>query len=161
MPTDEVYAASLHRCLDAVARERRHLAFTAAPPPAAMLGFVQALVASGEIQLLAVDGHMVVGWCDIMRKQIEGFTHVGTLGMGVLASHRRRGLGKQLVLGALDRARAAGIERVELEAFASNHPAIVLYEKVGFAHEGVKHRARKLDDQYDDIVLMAIDLNHQ
>ena len=155
VPTDEMYAASFHRCLDAVARERRYLAFTAAPPADGVRSFVQAVIASGGVQLLALDGHMVVGWCDIMRKPMEGFTHVGTLGMGVLGSHRRRGLGTQLVVAALERARATGVGRVELEVFASNGPAIRLYERLGFVHEGVKRRARKLDDEYDDIVLMA------
>lgn len=48
------------------------------------------------------------------------------------------------------------MERAELEVFASNRPAIALYEAAGFVHEGVKRRARKLEGVYDDIVLMAI-----
>ena len=87
---------------------------------------------------------------------MEGFTHVGALGMGVAASHRRRGVGEQLAKAALNRSRAAGLKRVELEVFASNRAAIKLYEKLGFEREGVKRSARYLDGAYDDLVLMAV-----
>lgn len=56
----------------------------------------------------------------------------------------------------LQKAKGMGLERVELEVFASNAPAIALYEKMGFVTEGVKKRARKLDGLYDDVVQMAL-----
>ena len=43
-----------------------------------------------------------------------------------------------------------GMERVDLEVFASNEAAIALYPKFGFVVEGMKKRARKLDGKYDD-----------
>jgi RimJ/RimL family protein N-acetyltransferase len=48
------------------------------------------------------------------------------------------------------------LERIELEVFASNTPAITLYEKKGFVVEGVKKKARKLDGVYDDMIQMAL-----
>ena len=39
---------------------------------------------------------------------------------------------------------------------STNVRAIRLYERLGFAHEGVRRRARKLDGGYDDNVLMAL-----
>lgn len=53
-------------------------------------------------------------------------------------------------------ARQAGMERIELDVFASNKAAIALYMKLGFVTEGVKCRARKLDGDYDDNVFMAL-----
>ena len=50
----------------------------------------------------------------------------------------------------------AGIERVELEVFASNERAIAFYRTSGFVTEGIKRRARKLDGVYDDNVFMAL-----
>jgi ribosomal protein S18 acetylase RimI-like enzyme len=99
---------------------------------------------------------VVVGWCDIVRNPHEGFRHVGRLGMGLLPDYRGRGLGRQLVARAVGAARQAGIERVELEVFASNERAIALYRAFGFVTEGVKRRARKLDGQYEDNVFMAL-----
>jgi RimJ/RimL family protein N-acetyltransferase len=97
-----------------------------------------------------------VGWCDVERLHLEGFRHVGRLGMGVLQAYRRQGIGRRLAMAAITAARTAGIERIELEVFASNAGAIRLYDRLGFEHEGVKRQARKLDGRYDDIVLMAL-----
>lgn len=56
---------------------------------------------------------------------------------------------------AIASAVAQGMERIELEVFASNARAIRLYERLGFVTEGVKRGARKLDGVYEDNVLMA------
>jgi RimJ/RimL family protein N-acetyltransferase len=53
-------------------------------------------------------------------------------------------------------ARNAGIEKVELEVFADNVGAVRLCESVGFVHEGLKVRGRKLDEKYQDVKLMAL-----
>lgn len=87
---------------------------------------------------------------------LEGFTHSGQLGMGVQKRFRRMGIGTKLIEQALRKAKAKGLERVELKVFASNTAAIKLYEKLGFVVEGVKKKARKLDGAYDDLVEMAL-----
>ena len=146
-----------HTALDTVARERRYIGLTHAFPLPATAAFVRQMIASGGVQLVAVTAtDEVVGWCDIERQQLEGFRHVGRLGMGLLPLYRRQGIGRQLAKAAIGAARAAGIERIELEVFASNTGAIRLYEQLGFTREGVKTRARKLDGREDDIVLMAL-----
>ncbi len=53
-------------------------------------------------------------------------------GVGVVASHRRRGIGERLTRALLDQARAAGARQMVLEVIAENAPAIALYEKLGF-----------------------------
>jgi RimJ/RimL family protein N-acetyltransferase len=157
VPTAEQFIAGLHRCVDAVARERRYLGFTEAPPLAASRAFVQALLAGAGIQFVAVGAdERVIGWCDIVRDTREGFRHCGRLGMGMLPEARGKGLGTRLARAAIDRAWSDGLERIELEVFASNERAIELYRRLGFVTEGVKRRARKLDGQYDDNVLMAL-----
>jgi len=60
---------------------------------------------------------------------------------------------------ALNHAGNIGLERVELEVFASNHAAIRLYENLGFEVEGTLRRACKLDGNYDDLLRMAVFLN--
>jgi ribosomal protein S18 acetylase RimI-like enzyme len=61
-----------------------------------------------------------------------------------------------LATEAIRAAREAGIERIELEVFASNEPAIALYRALGFATEGIKRKARKLDGSHEDNVCMAL-----
>ncbi len=48
------------------------------------------------------------------------------------------------------------LERIELEVFASNVGATKLYQNVGFFEEGCKQNARKLDGQYDDIIMFGL-----
>ena len=155
--TAEEYAESFHAAVDYVARERRYIGFVEAPPVESTREFLRKIVADAGIQFLAVTpDNGVVGWCDIIRNPVEGFRHVGRLGMGLLPDYRRRGLGRQLATAAIHAARDAGIERIELEVFATNEAAIGLYRTLGFATEGVKCKTRKLDGRYEDNLLMAL-----
>ena len=156
VPTETQYIDSFHAAVDAVARERRYLAFVEGPPIEGTRAFVRALLAGAGVQFLAIDGETVVGWCDIGRGQHEGFRHVGRLGMGLLPDYRGRGLGRRLGEVAIAAAISAGMERIELDVFASNETAIALYRRLGFVVEGVKVKSRKLDDVYDDNVFMAL-----
>jgi RimJ/RimL family protein N-acetyltransferase len=155
--TAEFHIPGLHAALDEVAKERRWLAFTAAPPLTAIREFSRALMAGAGVQMVAVTGdERVVGWCDIVRVPMEGFGHTGRLGMGILAPYRGQGIGRRLAAAAIEAAMAAGMTRIELEVLASNTAAIRLYQKLGFVHEGVKRRARYLDGAWEDNVLMAL-----
>jgi ribosomal protein S18 acetylase RimI-like enzyme len=149
-------AASFRACLDAVARERRWLALLEAPPLAELRAFLEKQRRRGMIQLVAVAGSDVVGWCDVIPKDIDGFRHAADLGMGLLPAWRGRGHGRALLEGTLTRARRAGLLRVELEVYASNRAAIALYERCGFQHEGRRRRARLLDGVAEDVVEMAL-----
>ncbi len=152
----EKYAASFCAAVDAVARERKYLGSTTGFPEDSTREFVKNIVKNNLAQFYALDGEKVVGWCDILPRQYEGFGHVGVLGMGVIASHRGMGIGKQLLRRTLDHAKNAnGLEKVELEVFKSNAAAIGIYESMGFVREGERIDARKLDGQYDNVVLMG------
>lgn len=156
VPTAEWHVAGFHRCVDAVARERCYLGVVEAPAVEASRSFVRDVLAEGGVHLVALDAAgEVVGWCDVKRHTLEGFRHGGRLGIGLLPALRGRGLGRALMTAALAAARARDFERVELDVFASNARAIALYEAMGFVHEGVRRRARKLDGEYEDDVLMA------
>lgn len=155
--TAEEYAESFHAAVDYVARERRYIGFVQAPPVESTRDFLRRVTAGAGVQFLAVTSkNDVVGWCDISRNPIEGFRHVGRLGMGLLPEYRRRGLGRRLATNTIQAARDAGIERVELEVFATNEAAIALYRELGFVTEGIKRKSRKLDGKYEDNVVMAL-----
>ena len=156
VPIVEEYIGGIHRCFDSVARERRYLARLQAPPFESAREFILSNIANHAPQHVALSGSDVVGWCDISPMKCEGFTHCGTLGMGVREDFRRLGIGTRLLEQTIREAREMGLERIELEVFASNTAAIKLYEKAGFVVEGVKKNRRKLDGEYDDLVGMAL-----
>lgn len=157
VPTGAEHVEGFNRCVDVVARERRYVSLVEGPPVEASRRFVQHVIEGGGVHRVAVDASgSVIGWCDIERHRLEGYRHRGRLGIGMLPEARGRGLGRRLMVEAIEAARRQGMERIELDVFASNTRAIALYESLGFWREGVKRRARKLDGRYDDEVLMAL-----
>ncbi len=148
-----------HACLDDVAREHAFLALEQAPPLAETRAFVEAAIARGDIRVIAEGGDVVVGWCDITRHRFPSMQHVGQLGMGVRKAFRRQGIGRRLLARALELAADASLEKVELDVFSSNTPAIQLYLSSGFREEGVRRRARKVGDAYEDIIQLGYFLN--
>ncbi|MGO4741091.1 N-acetyltransferase family protein [Bosea sp. 2KB_26] len=149
--------AGCHRCLDDVAREGRWLSRLSAPPIEHYAAFVAGLREANAPQVVAVERE-VVGWCDIIPDASPVRAHVGSLGMGLLASHRGKGLGQRLLSLALDRARQRGLERIELSVRHDNAAARALYERLGFQIEGRRRRDWKCDGIYRDSILMALDL---
>jgi len=76
--------------------------------------------------------------------------------MGLLPPYRGRGLGRRLLKKIVTAGWAFGLERIELQAYGSNTLAIALYERFGFVHEGRRRKARFLDGEYDDTVIMGL-----
>lgn len=150
------YAASYRECLDSVAREQRYLAQVEALPLEKIQGFVKDSVASDAVQFFALDGERVVGWADIFPSWAHAVSHCGSLGMGVLAPYRGRGIGTKLLQACVEKAWVKGITRIELEARADNAAAIALYEKLGFQHEALKRNAMRFNGQYFDAVQMSL-----
>ena len=152
----EQFAESYCSAVDTVAKERKYLASVDGFPLDSTIGFVKMIEANNLAQFYAIENDQVIGWCDILPKSFEGLRHVGVLGMGVLGNYRGQGIGRTLLEMTLDHAKNInGLEKVELEVFESNLPAIKLYAHLGFKIEGVREKSRKLDGRYDNIVLMG------
>lgn len=66
--------------------------------------------------------------------------------VGVVPAHRGFGLGRALLLKSLHGFREAGVRRVCLEVTADNHPAVELYERVGFRHRRTSYKAVPVQD---------------
>ena len=146
---------SFRETLDQVARERRYLALLEAPPLEQVRAFVRDCAEHGA-HFVAVESSEVIGWCDIHRRREPGFTHIGRLGMGVLAEFRGQGIGRKLLTATVGKALSEGLARIELEYFSPNLRAAQLYRSVGFVQEGVSIGGRFLDGQWTDVVRMAL-----
>jgi ribosomal protein S18 acetylase RimI-like enzyme len=146
---------ALRDCVDAVMRERHYLAYQEPFSVEETRAFVARNMRERNPHWVASHGPRIVGWCDIRRDSIPVHTHCATLGMGVLDAYRGRGLGERLIRAALEDARVQGFERVELSVYAKNARAHSLYRKIGFLHEGMRIRGKKLDGEYDDVHMLV------
>jgi RimJ/RimL family protein N-acetyltransferase len=155
VPLERRHIAGFREVLDQVARERRWLAFLEAPPLDRVRRFVLGNLRTGASQFVAVDEGRVVGWCDVTRRTHETLRHSGTLGMGVVASHRGRGIGNSLLATTLEAAFARGYARIELVVRADNAAAIALYQQHAFELEGRLRRYLIVDGQAYDALQMA------
>jgi ribosomal protein S18 acetylase RimI-like enzyme len=141
--------------VDGVAREGRFLASNEAPSLDAVTRFVHTNLEFGYPHVVALADGALVGWCDITPEGRPLKRHVGLLGIGVVESWRRRGVGAALLNAALSRAADAGFLRIELSVRADNAAAISLYRKHGFVQEGIKRFAIRVPDGFADVVIMA------
>ena len=141
---------------DSVARELRYLGRSQAPPAGDVASFVRDGLTKGRPQFLGWAGEQVVGWCDIIEKFPDLQRHSGVLGMGVVATHRRKGYGAALMDATLTDARRKGFARVELAVRVDNEGARRLYERFGFQVEGICRKFIRVGDAYHDSYLMAV-----
>ena len=83
--------------------------------------------------------------------------HRASLGIAVVQEYWNTGLGTVLINGAIDLARKAGYEQLELGVFSDNSSAIHLYQTLGFREVGRMPNAFKLPDgSYSDEIMMVL-----
>ena len=116
--------------------------------------------AKAMISVAAFDGPRLVGACEVYRPKHDEIRHTGLLDIAILPGHRGIGLGELMMKETLMLARRSGIWLVELRVFATNVPAIRLYEKMGFKRSGLVPDMIKKDGRYIDDVQMYVDLAH-
>jgi RimJ/RimL family protein N-acetyltransferase len=93
----------------------------------------------------------IVGMASIHRFAESSREHCGELGFSVHQAYQRRGIGYQLVVAVLGKAREAGLQRIESSCFAHNEPAVKLLRKAGFREEGLRVGAIKKLGRLRDI----------
>jgi L-phenylalanine/L-methionine N-acetyltransferase len=125
-----------------VGDERRYLRAVRRHPDAAV--FVAEI--EGEI----------IGRLSLSRDAHPASRHVADLGLMVDARFRRRGVGRALLVAAVDWARQHDVSKLELHVFPWNTAAIALYESFGFEREGYRKGHYLRNDGYADAILMAL-----
>ena len=156
VPIELRHIESFGDCVGEVARERQYLAIVDAFPAEQNALWVAVNRARGNPLFVALDGERVIGWCEVRRDTLPGREHSGSLGVGVRAPYRRRGLGRQLMQAAIAAAWQHGFVRIELWVRSPNGAAIALYASLGFVEEGRRRDAVRLDGGSEDEILMAL-----
>ena len=117
---------------------------------------LKALLASDNSTfLLAEEGGRPVGFLEATGGTFRRNRHVAHLVIGVLKEHAGRGIGGALMAEAERWAREYGIRRLELTVQTHNRAARALYEKMGFAVEGTRKDAMRVEGSYVDEYYMA------
>ncbi|MCB0755450.1 MAG: GNAT family N-acetyltransferase [Flavobacteriales bacterium] len=101
----------------------------------------------------------LIGIAGFYRSHQPKVRHKGTVwSVFIHPDQRGKGLGKKLMEETIRSAfEFDGLERILLGASARNQVAISLYKSLGFKEYGCEPRCLKIDDNYFDEVLMALD----
>ncbi|TXT50031.1 MAG: putative acetyltransferase [Spirochaetes bacterium] len=150
-------AESMWNLINEVKDEEKYLFHTLRFPKEGTARYIEAHNAAGNPVIGAFDAYgRLAGWADMNRGGFEEIAHTASLGMGVAKPFRGMGLGSLLLKACIDSARRQGIEKIELEVFASNAAARALYEKMGFVFEGCLKARRKFKGVYEDMICMGL-----
>ena len=105
-------------------------------------------ITNGEVK------EKVVGQCVIEHLTWEAAEYVGELGIIIRKGYRNIGIGKELILSAIQDAKSKGFNKINLAVFHTNLNAIHLYEKLGFKRVGLRYKQYHLKDNWYDEILM-------
>jgi putative acetyltransferase len=98
----------------------------------------------------------LVGSASIHPSPVPRRRHTASVGMMVATQFEGRGIGTALMAALMHLAdHWLQIQRVTLEVYADNEPALALYRKFGFVAEGLHVRDTYRDGAYVDVVPMA------
>jgi ribosomal-protein-alanine N-acetyltransferase len=89
---------------------------------------------------------------------MPGVDEAELLTIGVAQAEQRKGLGRTMLAGMLDMARARNMRRVFLEVRPSNVAAIALYRSAGFKEIGVRRGYYQNANASEDALVMACEL---
>jgi RimJ/RimL family protein N-acetyltransferase len=111
---------------------------------------------SGKNIFVAEEEGRIVGYSCVIGGGQPSDRHKGVFRIVLLQAYRGRKLGSRLTKTALLWARQQGFPRVELSVLSNNHVAQLLYQKCGFAVEGVKRCAFFDGKDYHDEIIMGL-----
>jgi RimJ/RimL family protein N-acetyltransferase len=155
LPSD---AEALAAYIGAIVDEQLPVLFArAAPPTPEQVAKMIARNAEDERSALfvAVEKGAILGMLDFSPLARPQQRHVGSFGMSVARGARGRGIGTRLLRALYAFAKEQGYRKLELEVFATNGPAIVLYESHGFVHEGGRRGAVMVGEETVDLLMMG------
>lgn len=109
-----------------------------------------------NILLVAISNDQVVGHCVINYLGIPSMKHRRHInGFGVDPAHTRKGIARSLLNETTKLCKSIQVEYLDLELFASNTPALKLYESFGFEKTGYTKDIARMNGQCLDDLAMS------
>lgn len=125
---------------DDVARLMRLVGTTIPPGDDRARDGLDAFLGEGGVVLVAESEGRVVGACTLLVTRfnpMDATPGAWLDGLAVEGAHRRRGVGRALMLEARRRAEAAGCDAIVLHTREAQAPALALYEELGLRRHGL------------------------
>ncbi|WP_374284876.1 N-acetyltransferase family protein [Lactococcus sp.] len=119
------------------------------------LGQAVAKVAHTDFIIGAEDNRQLIGYLSAERGHYHRVKDTAYLIIGILKVYQGQGLGHQFFKALDEWSREEKIHRAELTVMINNTQAIALYQKNGFAIEGVRKDAMCIDGCYIDEFYMS------
>jgi ribosomal protein S18 acetylase RimI-like enzyme len=123
-------------------------------------GTAERLADARNCTLGAFDGPSLIGMVGVLRLDPVKRCHMAQIwGMFVAPSHRGSGIGRALVLAAIEHARSLpGVRKLQLSVITSQPAARALYQSLGFRSFGIDPEAlcvggKYLDEEYMNLPL--------
>jgi ribosomal protein S18 acetylase RimI-like enzyme len=120
--------------------------------------YLRSLSPREVLHVATAGGARIVGFqsLDLWARTIHSMRHVGQIGTFLLPEWRGRGLGRALFRRTEEFARGCGYTKFVIQVRASNLPAQLFYQRLGFAECGRLTRQVLIDGQEDDEILMEL-----
>lgn len=153
-------AAAILAYLSRVGAESINLTFGAEGPGVSLeeeREYLTRVAASdNSLAIVALAGEEIVGGLTFDGGRRPRLRHAGEFGISVLQAYAGLGLGKALIeymLAWAERGRV--VRKINLKVRVDNEPAIRLYERMGWVHEGRTTRDTLIDGQFNDCLMMG------
>ncbi len=105
--------------------------------------------------LVAEINEKIVGSTTLQRGRTKRTSHVADFGITILREYSGLKKGTLLMEEVIKWCKENQVEKIELEVFEENTPAIALYKKFGFIEEGRKNKNIKIKGEYKNTLLLA------
>ncbi len=105
--------------------------------------------------LLGLTGGELVSVVTFSRGKSTRIRHYGEIGITVSADHQGRGIGRNMMLAAIERLVGMGIEKINLKVRCDHERALALYASLGFVIEGRVSCYLKVHGQCQDVYMMG------
>jgi RimJ/RimL family protein N-acetyltransferase len=113
-----------------------------------------------SLAIVATVDDEIVGSLTFDGGHRERLRHAGEFGISVRQAYAGQGLGKALIEYMLAWAERTGVVRkINLKVRVDNEPAIRLYQRMGWVHEGRTTRDTLIDGEFNDCLLMGRDVD--
>lgn len=112
-------------------------------------------ILSTALFLVAEIHGKMVGSASLDRSSKSKLNHTVTFGITILKEYSGMGLGSMIMKKIIEWCDLNHVEKIELEVFENNIPAIGLYKKFGFAEEGRRKKSIKTTEGYIDSIIMG------